>query len=373
MKKRKLFLTFLLAILAGLLVGCTAVGTSTSWPGLAANEKQLVISYGPQLYAVDAINGSRLWSFPPEKSNAVAFYAPAALNDDLLVVGDYSHTLYGVGLANGIARWTFDAAKDKYVGGALIEQDRVYAPNADHYLYALDLNGVLQWRFKTQQTNWSTPVTDGEKLYFASMDHFLYALNLDYPVSALTTDAEGARTLVVDPVWSVDLRAAMVTSPTLTTDGQLLIAANLAGEVFAVSTKDGAIQWKYNGEGKLGSIWTKPLIIADAVFLADDQGNIFALDVISGKALWPAAFEAGSTIIGAAVAVDDYAAFPTQAGKVIFINTEKQTQPALTIAGELITQPIFQNGKLFLAVVSKEKLLVALDENGREFWTFKPE
>lgn len=372
--KRKTIPYILIAVmLAGLVTGCTTGSAASSWPGLAADSDQVYVSYGTGLFAVDATNGSQVWSYPPEPSSAVQFFAPAAVEGDLLVVGDYANSLYGISAKNGVKSWTFDGADDKYIGGALIAQGKVYAPNADAYLYALDENGDLLWRFAAQGPNWSKPVSDGQKLYFASMDHFLYALELNYPTSALAADEGGARTLVAEAFWSADLRAAVVSEPALSANGELLIAANLAGEVFAVSSADGSVQWVYNADGTLGSIWTAPLVLGEAVFLADDEGRIFALDVASGQTLWPAHFGAGSAVIGGAVAFGDYAAFPTAAGKLIIINADKETQPAFTLEGELYTLPVSRAGKLFLAVISKEKLLVALDENGREFWTFKPQ
>ncbi len=55
------------------------------------------------------------------------------------------------------------------IGGVLVANNMIYAPNADYNLYALDLKGQLQWTFAADQSIWGAPVSDGTNVYFGTL------------------------------------------------------------------------------------------------------------------------------------------------------------------------------------------------------------
>lgn len=372
MKKNIAITVLLILVIAGALAGCTSnVGASSSWPGLAVGDNLAVVSYGYQLYALNIQNGSKTWVFPAEQNSKVIFYAPVEFAENAVIAGDYANHLYAVNTSNGLLKWQFDGAKSRYVASAFYKNGYTYAPNADKKLYVLDQNGILQWVFETAGANWSKPVADDQYLYLASMDHHVYALNLTYAVSDLTADEDGTKNVVAEPVWETDLGTAIVSDPLLA-DGFLYVGT-IDGKMFKINASTGEIAWKYEGETKIKSIWTKPVILDGAVFFATEDGNIYALDVETGTPVWNAPISTGSQIVASGVIINGTVSFGTLAGNLVIVDKNQTTSPSISREGAIYSTPIYKDGKLYLMMVNGEKLVYALDENGREFWSFSTE
>jgi len=372
MKKNITIATLLILIIAATLAGCTStVGASTSWPGLSVGDDLAVVSYGYQLYALDIQNGSKVWVFPAEQDKNVIFYSPVEFAENVVIAGDYVHHLYAVNTSNGSLNWEFDGAKSRYVASAFYKNGYTYAPNADKKLYVLDQNGTLQWVFQTDGPNWSKPVADEQYLYMASMDHNIYALNLNYQVSDLITDEEGTKNLVEKPIWKTDLGTAIVSDPLLA-DGFLYVGT-IDGKMFKIDASTGAIVWIFEGETKIKSIWTKPVILDNVLFFATEDGNIFALNSETGTSVWDSSMSTGSQIVAGGVILNNAVGFGTIDGNFVIVDKDQVTSPSLSREGSIYTTPTFKDGKLYLMMVNGEKLVYALDENGREFWSFSTE
>jgi outer membrane protein assembly factor BamB len=372
MKKNLFSITLLVVLLSVFLGGCTSAGVASSWPGLSVTDGVAYVTYGAEVYAVDIKNGNLVWRYPPEPDKAVTYFTSPAIANDVVIVGNYSNGLEAINTKNGVKIWGFDQADDRYIGGALIYGGKIYAPNADSYLYVLDENGSLLWRFKAQKANWTTPVTNGDLLFLSSMDHSLYALDLDYPDTALALDEDGARTLVSEPIWSVDLGAAIFAEPSIGDDGKLFVGT-LGGEFYAVNATNGKILWSFDADGELGSVWGPAVLQEDTVLFGDEKGKIYALSAENGNEIWPTAYAADSSIIGGGAVLPEGIGFPTIGGKLIVINKEGQTLPVISLEGSIYSKPIFVDGKQIIAMIYSDHLLIALDENGREYWRFKPE
>ncbi len=215
--------------------------------------------------------------------------------ENFVIVGDYTTTLYGLDRQSGSDKWQFTEAEDRYIASSLLYNGTVYAPNTDYFLYALDENGKLLWRFETSGPNWSKPVTDGNALYLTSMDHYLYALELSYSATDLTADENGDKTVVAAPIWSLDLGTAVVSNPH-GEDGNLYVAT-VDGVVYAIDVESHSVLWQFKEEDEFASIWGAPVLTSDAIFFGDESGNLYALDKADGSALWPSPFAAGSSLV----------------------------------------------------------------------------
>ncbi|HAF62167.1 MAG TPA: hypothetical protein DCK95_07570, partial [Anaerolineaceae bacterium] len=269
---------------------------------------------------------------------------------------------------NGVLTWKFDGADSRYVASSLYTGGFVYAPNADGNLYVLDQNGVLQWIFETAGPNWSKPVADEEYVYLTSMDHHVYALNLSYANTDLKADENGSKIVVEKPVWTTDLETAVVSDPLLS-DGYLYVGT-IAGKVFKVDTSNGSIVWTFQDDTQVKSVWTEPTIVDDVLFFATEDGYIFALNTETGDPVWNAPLASGAQIVASAVELNGSVGFGTTAGNLVVVDKDQVTAPSITREGSIYTAPHFVDGKLFLTYVGGDKLVYALDENGREFWSF---
>jgi outer membrane protein assembly factor BamB len=80
-----------------------------------------------------------------------------------------------------------------------------------------------------------------------------------------------------------------------------------------------------------------------------------------------------SQIVAGGVILNNTVGFGTIDGNFVIVDKDQVTSPSLSREGSIYTTPTFKNGKLYLMMVSGEKLIYALDENGREFWSFSTE
>ncbi len=147
MKTKYLVLIGLLLALAVVLSGCATGLTASGWPGMTADANNAYIAGGPYVYAVNLQTGAQVWRFP-DKASANPFDAtPVLTSDGQLIVGGYDKKLYSLNPQTGQSTWQFTDARDRWIGGVLVVNNMIYAPNADYNLYALNLHGELQWTF----------------------------------------------------------------------------------------------------------------------------------------------------------------------------------------------------------------------------------
>lgn len=366
---RLIILTLLTTVLIS---GCTgsSAASASSWPGITLNDGQGFLAYGTQVYALDLKNGSLLWNYPAEGSSKVQFYAAPEVDDNFVIVGDYTSTLYGLDRQSGAEKWQFTEAEDRYIASSLLYNGTVYAPNTDYVLYALDENGKLLWQFKTSGPNWSKPVTDGNTLYLTSMDHYLYALNLSYSAAELTADENGGKTLVAAPVWNLDLGTAVVSNPVLE-DG-ILYVGTVNGVLYAIDVESHSVLWQFKEEDEFASIWGTPVLTSDAIFFGDESGNLYALDKADGSTLWPSPFAAGSSLISSGVAVDDKAVFAASDGKIFSIDSSKEPKTLTTVDAVLYAPLGYADEKIITVPASSDALVEALNTDGNQVWTYLP-
>jgi len=370
MKKRLQTTILLIPTLLILMVGCANVGVASSWPGMTQSDDIAFVSYNRRVFAVDSRNGSEIWRFPAEEDNRYQYFAAPTIEEDLMVVGSYGERLVSVDVHNGQQKWTFDGAQDRYIGSALIKDGKIYAPNTDGFLYALNREGNLLWKFSSSGPNWTSPITDGEFIFMASMDHFLYAFQTDYPSGQLVQDKNGQLSLVSEPLWKVDLGAAVVAEPVLA-DG-LIIVGTIDGNLHAVNIAEQEITWTFNGGEAAASIWGAPVVTKEAIFYGDEKGNLYAVSRDDGTALWPSPYSAGSSLIGGGVETENGILFISEEGKIFTINVDKVPRPVTSLGVLMYATPLYIDGCVIIAPATKEALLQAYDLEGKEIWKFIP-
>jgi len=370
MKKKNIQIALLITMLAFLISGCTSAGAASSWPGVTIIENTGYVSNGAQTFAVDLKNGSLIWKYPAEAERARQAFSAPKVGEGIAVFGDYNGALIAVDAENGTKQWEFSGAKDRYIGSIVLADGMIYAPNTDHYYYALDTEGSLQWKFKTEGPNWTTPVSDADGIYFASMDHTLYAFEHTFLSASMDIAEDGSKTLRTDVKWTLDLGMAVVADPVLV-DGVIFVAT-IEGKLYAVDAANGSTIWSFNNSGNLGSVWGTPVVGDSIVYFADVDGSVYTVDKETGKQLWPSAFSAGSKIVGGGVLTSDGVIFATEDGKLFLINSEKEPK-TISNFEKAIFSPLGISGENIIAAPANEDaLLTAIDPNGFEIWSFLP-
>ncbi len=338
----------MLFVLGGMLLSACSGGVlSTSWPGVTANNGQVYLSYQGYVMSVKATDGSLSWKYPADKASASPFYAAPALTGTELVVGDYGKTLYALDPASGNQKWIYDKGQGRWVGSPLIAGDVILAPSADANLYAFNTNGQLLWTFKTEQMIWAQPVSDGKLVFQAGMDHKLYGLNL----------SNGSK------VWSTDIGGAAISSPAL--DNGVLYVGTLASEMLAIDSQTGKVLWQH---ASAGTVWGTPLIDGTSLYYGDFSGKAYALSTKDGSPVWAA--DLAGPVIASAALFNNGLIFVMETGDVQAMTLDGKKSWSHKINGKLYSAPAVVGNLAIVPVTSGDKLLIALDANGNEVWSF---
>lgn len=357
MQKRKLTLIVFILVLAALLAGCSgATATPTGWPGSLVVDKTIYTASGAHVYAVNAETGVEIWRFPLKPEGTKIFGAAPILADGQLIAGSYDFQIHSLNPTTGIENWVNKDATGRWIGSPLAVNGLILAPNADHNLYAINSNGIVQWKFTAKNGLWNQPLTDGKSVFVSSMDKNLYAL-----------DPQSGKVL-----WSVELGGSVLFSQTLGDDGILYIAT-INNEILAISSESGKINWKVKTDG---TVW-EPVVVKDGTLYAGDQsGKVFALSTKDGSKIWD--LDAGASVIGGPVLTDKGLYFGTghinssDPGEAVLVSTSGQKVWSQPVGGKLYSRPVVSGNLVVFGVFEGDKTLSALDENGKIVWSFNP-
>lgn len=358
MKTKYLILIGALLILAAVSSGCASGLTASSWSGVNADANNAYIAGGPYVYAVNLQTGAEVWRYPAKAATSTPFYATPVLTLDgkQLIVSSFDHKLYSLNPQSGAEQWRFEQAKDRWIGGALVTGDTIYAPNSDYNMYALTLSGVPKWvtPFQADQAIWGTPVTDGTNIYFGTLGRHVYAVN-----------AQTGK-----QVWVQTVSGAVLGSTVLGADHTLYVGT-YDGVLASLSTADGSI---LKQEKTASWIWSGPSQDGTNVYVGDASGMFYAFPMTGTNSPWTQ--QLNGAIIGSPLVSGTTILVGTEAGNVYFMdNTGKNVHP-VAIPGKIYSTPTSATptaGTLILvAPTSGTNLLVALNLDGATQWSYAP-
>ncbi len=366
-KSRQIFLLFTLVILAILLSACASGSTVVqNWPGFTLDAKNQVgyISTGSHIYAINLQTGAEKWRYPnPAERNVLFSASPVLTEDGQLVVGGTNNKVYNLKAETGQLNWTFSQAGKSFYAAGLSLGGKVFIPNIDHNLYAVDGSGALAWKYKTGSALWSAPVSDGKLVFQAGMDHFLYALDPETGAVVWQTD---------------DLGGSISGTPVLSSDGTLYFGT-FANELVAVKAASGDILWR---TPLSGWVYASPLLHNGRLYVGDLKGVFYAIDAANGSVTWQAEphAEKDPEISGQAAVIGDTVYFGVKAGVLYALDIENGVtrwnslqkpfgnDNGKTTLGKLYA-PVNTDGEtLYLSLMGAQQLLVAIDANGELKW-----
>lgn len=156
-----------------------------------------------------------------------------------------------------------------------------------------------------------------------------------------------------------------ISSPPLVANNQLFVGDN-AGNLYAIDLQTGSERWRFRAGG---SIEAAPLIGGNAIYVPTNKGHLYALNSATGQQQW--SFAAGAAIWVA----------PALANNMVYVGSEDTHIYALdaTTGQELwrfktgsaiASSPVMAENRLYLG--SRDWHVYALDATtGRELWRFK--
>ena len=352
MKTKYLALISLLIITAVLLGGCASGLTAGGWPGMTVDANNAYLAGGPYVYAVNLQTGAQTWRFPDKPSAANPFFATPVFTPDgsQLIVGGFDKKLYSLDPKTGKSNWQFVDARDRWIGGVLATDKMIYAPNADYKLYALNLQGSLQWSFEADQSIWGTPVSDGTNIYFGTLGRKVYAVNAQ----------TGKQT------WVQSVDGAVLGSPVLGTDNTLYIGS-YGGTVYALNTADGQSRWLKKATSW---IWSGPVLDGKYLYVGDANGKFFAYPLSGTGQAWTQ--NLSGAIVGSPLVNGENIVVGTEAGSVYFIDLAGKAARPIAISGKVYATPVAAGNLTLVAPTTGDATLVALDQSGAIKWSFIP-
>jgi outer membrane protein assembly factor BamB len=360
MKTNRLLLFFALALLALVLSACGGTPSAVTWPGLAADANAAYLTNGSVIYAVRLSDGEKLWTF--SSSTKSVFYSnPAFTSDGQLLVGSAAndHALFRLDpKATDTARvtWTFTGAKDHWVATPLVVGDIVYAPNADGNLYVFDLS--IPGEDKLTDTVplggklWSQPVLAGNRLIVPSLDHSIHFLDVK------TLEIQNAHTL----------GGAIPGSGAF--DEKYFYIGSFDSAMVAMNISDAAPGWITPVQSW---IWGAPLLVDGTLYFGDLGGNFYVMNAADGKII--TSFQSDGGILASPILVDGNIVFVTESGTVYSLKPGETNPLSLEkLTAKLYTAPVAAGNLILVAPFQSEaSLLIALDKDGKQVWSFFPQ
>jgi outer membrane protein assembly factor BamB len=356
---KKFSLISLLVLGAFVLSACTGQAAVNTWPGLAADAQHAYLSTGSFIYAVDLQTGKEVWHYPEDGNSKHLYFAtPVLTADGQLLIGSQGTetTFVSINPATGKENWAepFTGAKGIWVAPPLVLNERIYAPNADGFMYILGMDGKpAADRIEIGGALWSAPSTDGTLIYVVSLDHHLRVID---PVANTVSDP-------------VDLGGAVPGSPFVTEDGAYVgsfasnvqfVTPNGKSEVVAETT-----DW----------VWGTPFLDGETLYYADLDGNVYSFDTASGKQNWDGEKPDGPIVAGPLV-LDEQIYIATEEGTFFALDKDANIVWQKDPGGEkasLYTTPVAADDLILVAPYKGDVLLAAYDVEGKLAWTFLPE
>jgi outer membrane protein assembly factor BamB len=353
---KRLMLFFLLALGAIFLSACGGQPLANNWPGLAADAERAYVSSGSFIYAVDVQNGREVWRYPAEADSKLLFYATPVLTDDgQLLIGSAggTHSFVSLDPETGKENWAepFSGAKGVWVASPLVMNEVIYAPNADGFLYILDMRGrQIADPVELGGSLWSAPATDGMLLYVTSLDHHFHVFN---PANRTLSE-------------SIDLGGAAPGSPAVGSDG--VYAGSFASTIEFIQP-DG----RHEVITTAGNwIWGTPALDGETLYYADLDGKIYALDLASQRQNWDNVQPDGPVVASLLIA-DDQIYVATESGSFFALDRDGKIVWEKTPGGSIYTSPVISGDLILVAPYQAEFALAAYDVDGKQAWTFNPE
>lgn len=223
------------------------------------------------------------WIF---NTNGPVRSTPSVFNNTVLF-GSSDGNFYAVNLENGKEKWKFNS------GGAIqsspsISGNKIYFSSRNGRLYALDVTtGNEIWSFDLGgdiPLKWgfdyylSSPVVNKNNLFVGSGNGKFYSI-----------DANNGKV-----IWEYDC-GSRVRSTAAISDNYILFG-DMNGRFYALDRKKGSLIWKFDVEGikydnsKFGfdrrAIMSSASVSGSNVVFGSRDGNLYNLDLQTGKELW---------------------------------------------------------------------------------------
>lgn len=320
--------------------------------------EQTLYAAGGGMLALDVETGARRFGFPGAYRST-----PAVARTDVYQTPTLATTatagLFGVNASGGVdlpfierhlggERWHGPSATgSSYFGSvapvpAVTAAERVFTPIArTNDIVAVDpANGEVVWERAVIEDD----TVSAQPRRPAVRDGTVYVTS--WPSRATAYDAATG-----ERQWRRELDDQLLLPPVVTTDGVVVPSRQY---VWLLDPDDGTTLWRRDLAGNATE--STPAVAGDRVFLTDEQGSLYALDLTTGETEWTTPFDGATAPVvadGVVYAVRsgiELLAFDAATGDRRFRFTPPQVP---------LSSPVVGNGVVYL---SNRRRVVALEE-----------
>lgn len=325
---------------------CTCQPASAEWP----------FERGDALASGTAAEGlptepELLWTYQAEGSG---IEAAAVISGGIIYVGDFDGTFHAVRLEDGEPVWTKTFEDTGFLSAAALGSDR---------LFVVDFNGVVR----------SLAISDGQQLWQFDTDSEAFAApNYVASQGLVLVTTESGQLLAISSdagelQWEFAIEAPLRCWPTVV-DGRALLAG-CDGRAHAVDIRSGKADSSVEIDGPTGST---PAARNGKLYFGTEEGSFYCLTAKPLAVKWQVRDERTRQGVRAAAAVSEEAVVYSSQGKHLFAidpktgeslwsySTKSRIDAAATIAGSTA----------YLAT-SRGRLIGVDLQTGEETWTFE--
>lgn len=154
-----------------------------SWSVILSNDESILYCNNAtgSVFALNTSDGSEAWVYHiPDW----VYHDPVGISvlnidsDGVIYSGFDDFYMYAIN-PNGTLKWRYKTGGNLHWGGATLSDSRVYFGSDDTYLYALNKDGTLIWKYSVQAQILSTPLIIGDNLFFTSWAGFVFSIDKD--------------------------------------------------------------------------------------------------------------------------------------------------------------------------------------------------
>jgi outer membrane protein assembly factor BamB len=135
--------------------------------------------------------------------------------------------------------------------------------------------------------------------------------------------------------------------------------------MLALDSATGKILWQH---ASAGTVWARPLIVGTTLYYGDFSGKAFAISTKDGSPVWAA--DLAGPVIASAALFNNGLIFVMETGDVQAMTMDGKKSWSHKINGKLYSAPAVVGNLAIVPVTSGDKLMIALDANGNEVWSF---
>ncbi|MDH7460920.1 PQQ-binding-like beta-propeller repeat protein [Chitinophagaceae bacterium 26-R-25] len=332
-------------------------------------------SYDGFYYALNAKNGREIWRFKTGGEKHIGAKGLWTMKPDSLYMDDpfdfflsspvidstTGNVCFGSSDGNAYAlnAKTGTMVWKRTTGGPihaapLLYKGVLYIGSWDFNLYAIDAkDGTIKWKFKTGEQPvyhvlegiQAAPVAVDSTIYFGTRDAFFYALN--------------ANTGALE--WKYDAESSWVMAAANLKDNTVFFSTSDSYSFIAANKQTGKELYRIKANGY---IYNKPAIDGKIAYFGDFTGQLFAIDIASGKQLDVFAFDARRNNAHKVLKDNTLDFDVAAAGKDrAFYQTTVDAMSNLYTLGSIVSSPVVRKNVLYVGSADGNLYAVELLNN----------